>query len=195
MSLDFKLNHKSKLCSWKLKLTFVLCNFVINYLPYLPGKSGSRTAGMTPPPPMCERWVRLFFHSWWWGCSGGAWASHGDWSWNRPFFVCLIFSFRYILWQLDKYSVHSSVTVTIVTRYFFILHNQQCHDGGGRGRVGGWAGLWGLLWGVQCDMDRGSPLVGSAPFRLLPLSVTYVQKAIKMLLKWTQLTPFDFSCV
>lgn len=75
----------------------------------------------------------------------------------------------------DNYSVHSSVTVTIVTRYFFILHNQLCHDGAGLGRGIGFVGE------VVCDDDQGSLLVGAALVDP-PLPLTYVQKAIKMLL-------------
>lgn len=149
----------------------------MNYLPYPSGKSRSQTAGMHP---QCVKGGCVCFSTVVAGSAGSA-----GWHFEPEITLFFLFFFCYILWQLDKYSVNPSVTVTMVTRYFFILHNQQCHDGGGRVGVGGWSGLWGLLWGVQCDVGQGSLLVGSAPFRLLPLSVIYVQKAIKMLLKWS----------
>lgn len=123
------------------------------------------------------------FHSWWWGF--GDLRVIGSESFGLFFF----FFFAEISGNLiNKYSVHSSVTVTIETIYFFLLHSQRRHDEGVGGWVGGGRG-WGCVvrWG-------GSLLVGSAPFRLLLVSVTSVQKAIKMLLKWAKLTLFVLSC-
>lgn len=77
--------------------------------------------------------------------------------------------------------MHSSVTVTIVTRYFFILHNQQCHDGGGWGQLGMGVGGYGFVGEVvsQCDVDQGSLLVGSAPVDFSPSLLHMCKKPLK----------------
>lgn len=83
-------------------------------------KRGSRTVGMSQT---CGGWLCLV-------------RPPAVWLLTEVVPVSFVFFFCYLLWRFDNYSVHSSVTVTIVTRYFFILHNQQCHGGGWVGLVG-----------------------------------------------------------
>lgn len=66
------------------------------------------------------------------GAQASRWCNTVICSGIVPFLISLLFA--NISGDLN-YSVHSCVTVTIVTRYFFIFLNQICHDGGG------WVGL------------------------------------------------------
>lgn len=152
-------------------------------------KRGGKTAGMS----LMMLQVGVFvFHTWCWWITQSNWNSllhSGVWSWTLPglfwffYFDAFISFLCFLLWRFDKYSVHSSVTVTIVTRYFFILHNQRCHDAGWgwAGPVGGagWAGLGVCRWGSQCDVDQGSLLVGSAPVDSSPRLLHMCKKPLK----------------